>query len=141
VDFDDYLREEALKYRKLAEQADDQVIRHELLELADVCPAEELRRRGGCYVSAHLMRDQQLAPETLASNARAFGHRRELRPYHVRIDGRLADPGAESAIASRDHVFPTNQFGIVADAVGNQLGISTSTRSRLGSAPCRVGAL
>jgi hypothetical protein len=31
MDFDDYLREEALKYRKLAEQADDPVIKHELL--------------------------------------------------------------------------------------------------------------
>jgi hypothetical protein len=67
----------------------------------------------------HRLANQQLSPETLACNARAFSHRRELRPHHVRIDGRLADPGAESAIASRDHVFPTDQFGIVADAVGN----------------------
>ena len=74
------------------------------------------------------MRNQQLAPETLARNARAFGHRRKLRPYYVRIDGRLADPGAESAIASRNHVFPTDQFGIVADAVGNQLGMLDEVR-------------
>ena len=37
MDFDDYLREEALKYRRLGEQADDPVIKHELPELADVC--------------------------------------------------------------------------------------------------------
>ena len=37
MDFDDYLREEALKYRRLGEQADDPVIKHELLELAHVC--------------------------------------------------------------------------------------------------------
>jgi len=36
-DFDDYLREEAQKYRKLAEQAHDPLIKQELRELADVC--------------------------------------------------------------------------------------------------------
>ena len=37
MDFDDYLREEAQKYRKLAEQAHDPLIKQELRELADVC--------------------------------------------------------------------------------------------------------
>jgi hypothetical protein len=37
MDFDDYLREEAQKYRKLAEQALDALIKQELRELADVC--------------------------------------------------------------------------------------------------------
>ena len=37
MDFDDDLREKAQKYRKLAEQADDPVTKHELLELAEVC--------------------------------------------------------------------------------------------------------
>jgi len=36
-DFDDYLRDEAAKYRKLAEQTVNQLLRTELLELADVC--------------------------------------------------------------------------------------------------------
>ena len=37
VDWPDYLRDEAAKYRQLAEQADDPVVRNELLELASVC--------------------------------------------------------------------------------------------------------
>ena len=37
MDYDDYLREEAAKYRHLAEQANDDFIRKELLELALVC--------------------------------------------------------------------------------------------------------
>jgi hypothetical protein len=37
LDWDDYLRDEAQKYRKLAEQADDPLIKRELVELADVC--------------------------------------------------------------------------------------------------------
>ena len=35
--FDDYLRDEATKYRRLAEQAEDILSRQELLELADIC--------------------------------------------------------------------------------------------------------
>ncbi len=33
----DYLRDHAVMYRKLAEQADDPVIKNEMLELASVC--------------------------------------------------------------------------------------------------------
>jgi len=33
----DYLRDQAAMYRKLAEQADDPVIKNEMLELASVC--------------------------------------------------------------------------------------------------------
>ena len=35
--FDDYLRDEATKYRRLAEQTEDILSRQELLELADIC--------------------------------------------------------------------------------------------------------
>ena len=34
---DDYLRDQAVKYRMLAEQSEDELARQELLELADVC--------------------------------------------------------------------------------------------------------
>jgi hypothetical protein len=34
MDWDDYLRDEAQKYRKLAEEADDPPFKQELLELA-----------------------------------------------------------------------------------------------------------
>jgi hypothetical protein len=37
MNFDDYLRDEAAKYRPLAEDADDIFIRRELLELAVIC--------------------------------------------------------------------------------------------------------
>ena len=37
MNFDDYLRDEARKYRQLAEQAEDPLIKQELLELATVC--------------------------------------------------------------------------------------------------------
>ncbi len=37
MDYDDYLREEATKYRQLAEQTKDDFIKKELLELAVVC--------------------------------------------------------------------------------------------------------
>ena len=35
--YDDYLRDEAKKYKKLAEQAKDQLIKKELFELAAIC--------------------------------------------------------------------------------------------------------
>jgi len=34
MDWPDYLRDQAVMYRKLAEQADDPVIKNEMLELA-----------------------------------------------------------------------------------------------------------
>ena len=37
MEYDDYLREEAAKYRKLADQAENAFIKKELLELAAVC--------------------------------------------------------------------------------------------------------
>jgi len=37
MEWSDYLRDEAAKYRELAEQAYDPVIKDELLELASVC--------------------------------------------------------------------------------------------------------
>ena len=37
MDWPDYLRDQAVKYRQLAEQTDDPVIKDEMLELASVC--------------------------------------------------------------------------------------------------------
>ena len=37
MDWSDYLRDQAAKYRQLAEQIDDPVIKNELLELASAC--------------------------------------------------------------------------------------------------------
>jgi hypothetical protein len=37
MDWPDYLRDQAAKYRQLAEQTDDPIIKNEMLELASVC--------------------------------------------------------------------------------------------------------
>jgi hypothetical protein len=37
MEWADYLRDEAVRYRQLAEQTDDPVIKSEMLELAAVC--------------------------------------------------------------------------------------------------------
>jgi len=37
MDWPDYLRDQAAKYRLLAEQTDDPAIKNEMLELASVC--------------------------------------------------------------------------------------------------------
>ena len=37
MDFDDYFRDEAQNYRQLAEEAEDPVLKQELLDLAEVC--------------------------------------------------------------------------------------------------------
>jgi hypothetical protein len=37
MDWPDYLRDQAAKYRQLAEQTDDPAIKYEMLELASVC--------------------------------------------------------------------------------------------------------
>ena len=37
IHYSDYLREQAAKYRELAEGAEDRLVKQEFLELADVC--------------------------------------------------------------------------------------------------------
>jgi len=37
MDLDDYLRDEAVKYRRLAAETVNELVKRELLELADVC--------------------------------------------------------------------------------------------------------
>jgi len=37
MDLDDYLRDEAVKYRKLADETVNELVKRELLELAVVC--------------------------------------------------------------------------------------------------------
>ena len=51
MDFDDYLRDQATKYRELAVSAEDPVVREEMLDLAAVCEEvadhiEDLRTGG-----------------------------------------------------------------------------------------------
>ena len=37
MEWDEYLRQQAVTYRQLAEKAEDAVVKKELLDLADVC--------------------------------------------------------------------------------------------------------
>jgi hypothetical protein len=51
MDFDDYLRDQAAKYRELAGCAEDELVREEMLDLAAVCEEvadhiEDLRTGG-----------------------------------------------------------------------------------------------
>ena len=43
MDYEDYLRDQAVKYRQLAEVAEDSFVKSELLELAAIC--EEVANR------------------------------------------------------------------------------------------------
>ncbi len=58
MDWPDYLRDEAAKYRQLAEQADDPVVKTELLELASVCEEvasdieDHLTKGAGCRLGS-----------------------------------------------------------------------------------------
>src|ERR1700747_2619582 len=60
IDWPDYFRDEAAKYRRLAEQTDDPVIKDEMLELASVC--EEV---------ANNLEDRLTGGETVAHGATA----------------------------------------------------------------------
>ena len=65
---------------------------------------------------------------------RALGHRRQLGPHDVGIDGRLADPGAEAAIAAGDDVVAADEVGVAGDALRDQLGVFDEIRFRLDDA-------
>src|SRR5262245_41274845 len=56
-------------------------------------------------------------PELLARQPCPFGERRKLRPDHVGIDRRLADPGAVAAVRAGDDVLAPDQAGIASDAL------------------------
>jgi hypothetical protein len=55
MDWPDYLRDEAAKYRQLAEQADDPLVKNELLELASVCEevASNIEGSSDGWVAGH----------------------------------------------------------------------------------------
>jgi hypothetical protein len=56
MDWPDYLRNEAAKYRQLAEQADDPALKTDLLELVSVC--EEVANN----IEDHLIAADPLVP-------------------------------------------------------------------------------
>src|SRR6266849_4139231 len=70
-------------------------------------------------------------PELLRGYPRAFRHRHHLRPYHVRIHGRLAYPGAVAAVASRDDVLAADQLRVAPDPLGDELRVLDEIGFRL----------
>src|SRR4029450_1059334 len=74
------------------------------------------------------------SPELPRRDARAFRHRRHLRPYDIRVDRGLSDPGAEAAIASRHHVLAPDELRVAADALRNQLRMLDEVRFRFDDA-------
>src|SRR5690606_7641897 len=69
-------------------------------------------------------------PELFRGEPGALGHRRELGPDDIRIDGGLADPGPVAAVAARDDVLAPDQLCVAADALGDQLGMLDEVRLR-----------
>src|SRR6188472_799291 len=69
-------------------------------------------------------------PELPGGDARAFCHRRHLRPDDIGIDRGLADPGAVTTVAAGDHVLAADQLGVAADALRNQLRMLDEVRFR-----------
>ena len=70
----------------------------------------------------------ELFPTPLGGDTSAFSECREFRPDNVRIDGGLSDPSSVSAIAAGNYVLPSNQFRVIADAIGNQLRVLDKIR-------------
>src|SRR5207249_6304743 len=94
--------------------------------LADA-PAERGERivcnHGKARLPAHRIGAGRRLPELPRRPARALGHAGELRPGNVRVDGRLADPGAEAAIRPGDDVLAADQPRVAADALGHQVRV------------------
>src|SRR5206468_12808269 len=65
----------------------------------------------------------EVLPEFPSRPARALGHAGELRPRDVRIDGGLADPGAEPAIRAGDDVLAPDQSRVAADTLGHEVRV------------------
>src|SRR5215831_188981 len=79
-------------------------------------------------------RKLRAAPEFARCDARAFGHRRHLRPDDVGIDGRLAYPGAESTITAAHHVLASDELRVAADPLRDELRMLDEVGLRLDDA-------
>ncbi len=63
-------------------------------------------------------------PQFLRPDLCTFGHRPELGPHDGRMNfRRKCRLGGKSTVATADHVFAPDQFGIIRDAFGDQLGM------------------
>src|SRR5215469_10641489 len=80
---------------------------------------------------ARPMRSASMLPELARGDARAFGHRSHLGPNDVRIHGRLADPGAEAAVAAAHHVLPAHELRVATYPLRDELWMLDEVRFRL----------
>src|SRR5271166_2413861 len=63
-------------------------------------------------------------PEALGRDRGALGERGELGPHHGRMHlRRERRPGGEPAVGAGDDVLPPDQARVLADAVGDELGM------------------
>ena len=83
-------------------------------------------------------------PERLARQPGSLGHRRELRPGHVRLDRGRAGERGEPAVAAGEDVLAADQAARSARSAGRPAPGArrswSSSRSRRGSGPCRRAA-
>jgi hypothetical protein len=84
MDWADYLRDQAAKYRQLAEQTDDPVIKNEMLELASVCERSPIISRTISQAGSAFARDvSAFVRKPLASDLTQRGcRRRPAEPFH-----------------------------------------------------------
>jgi hypothetical protein len=70
----------------------------------------------------------ELLPKSPSGDRRTLGEDREFRPDDVRINRSLPYPSPIPTITAGDYVLPTDQFRIIADAVGYQLRVFDKIR-------------
>src|SRR5262245_3043518 len=72
-----------------------------------------------------------LFPELSRRQRRAVRHGLELGEHNIGIHGGLSHPGAEAAIAARDHILSADQVGVAANALRDKLRVLDEIRFRL----------
>src|SRR2546427_2297028 len=78
----------------------------------------------GTSISSRITGASTLAPELSGGQARALGHRLELRPGDLRLD--LVDgarEGREPTIGARDHALASDHLRVADQTLGDQLGV------------------
>src|SRR5271166_3780035 len=78
----------------------------------------------GPTMAARVFSISVLSPQPLGRDRGALGERGELGPHHGGMYlGGERGPGGEPAVGAGDDVLPADQARILADAVGDELGV------------------
>src|SRR5215510_811738 len=87
-------------------------------------PASSRTRTRACGTSISSGAIVRLLPELLRGQARALGHRLELRPRDLGLDD-VDGPreGREAAVGPGDHALAPDDLGVADEPLGNQLGV------------------